>query len=329
MRKAILLMVPMILTTALALAQQGPPPGYPSGAPWPPVLPCGSQGVPDNVACVDHGKIVNTKSPSFTPHQDWTPEQKAIWNGTYPQPTPVKIPKFKPTPLPPIQKTEIHFPSSPTPQQGEEESEQHIIETPPAPSSNTDVYAEQQREYYESGQAIGAALGRMIYAARLRHAINKACFDQGAEGWKFEDGHTIACSDRKVTHPRHARGIPPDLTPMRASKINQFCSQHRHHRYTTTDGYSYSCKDWRTHETTAVNTGAEGEGIISPSAPDASSSDFSLVIMAGARKDIRLHPYNIEAKSDWVSAQETYCQQHPDATYTDLDGKKQSCKAGN
>ncbi len=55
------------------------------------------------------------------------------------------------------------------------------------------------------GHAAGTLLGSTIYQARLKRAINKACFDQHFDYWRFPNGQTITCADWMRAHPRKVK----------------------------------------------------------------------------------------------------------------------------
>ena len=185
MYKNILLLV---LFVSLSHAQQNPPP------------PCGLKGLPENVPCWDEksGKIIHTESANPVPSTPLTERQKALLNGTAPEPKPVEIPKFKvPKNKPSEERQQVHFPNAP----------QQVPEPAPVyvkpPVQETDPNVERQGQNYQTGYTIGRGLGAAIYNARLKHAINKACFDRGAEGWRLPSGQIIKCSDWKMAHPNH------------------------------------------------------------------------------------------------------------------------------
>lgn len=175
-----------MLVPFLAHAQQNPPP--------PP--PCGEKGVPDNVPCYDSksGKVIHTESPTRVPSTPLTDKQKAVLNGTTPEPKPVETPKFEVPKTEPVKdEQQVHFPNTP----------QNTDPTPTATSpqsQETNPSAAQQRRDYQAGYTLGQGLGNAIYNARLRHAISKAC-NKGAEGWRLPSGQVIMCSDWKRAHP--------------------------------------------------------------------------------------------------------------------------------
>jgi hypothetical protein len=193
----------LLLFAIAAHAQQGPPPGYPKDAPWPPPPPpCGEKGVPANAVCDDHGKLRNTQSPVFTPHQDLSEEQKAVLNGTAPQPKNPEIPKSQPPPPPPVTKSEVPAINVPPP----------TANTPPAvytPPTNSDAESrriqEQRQRQYQAGYSAGQGIGNLANVAILKHRINKACFDKHAYSWRFPNGATIRCSDWMAAHPRRTK----------------------------------------------------------------------------------------------------------------------------
>ena len=102
--------------------------------------------------------------------------------------------------------------------------------TQPQPSQQTQT--DNYQAGYATGEAIGQALGNAIYQARLRNAINKACFDQHSQGWRLPNGNVIRCTDWMNAHPRNAKGRPPSLTPAAESSINAICDANPHGWYT-------------------------------------------------------------------------------------------------
>src|SRR6266404_9161901 len=65
---------------------------------------------------------------------------------------------------------------------------------------------------YDDGRVVGAAIGSAMYQARLKHAINKACFDQGSQGWTLPNGATIYCGDWSRANPRQMKGTPNGIS---------------------------------------------------------------------------------------------------------------------
>jgi hypothetical protein len=111
-------------------------------------------------------------------------------------------------------------------------------------SSQPQPSQQAQTDSYQTGYAIGQALGGAIYQARLRHAINRACFDQHSEGWQLPNGNIIRCEDWMDAYPRDAKGRPT-VTPAVESSINTICNANPHAWYTVGPGYRYSCKAWK------------------------------------------------------------------------------------
>ena len=157
------------LLTCAALAQaqqQGPPPGYPKDAPWPPL--CGDKETPNNVPCFDtkSGKPIHTDSPNFVPSQPLTDQQRALLNGTQSEPIDVQkifkdaAPATTSTRPPEKAQGASGFPGFGFPP----------VTTPPDPepvyrrSQASDdqaqkKIADEKRQEYQSGQVIGSALG--------------------------------------------------------------------------------------------------------------------------------------------------------------------------
>lgn len=115
--------------------------------------------------------------------------------------------------------------------------------TQPEPSQQTQTDSTYQAGY-AIGQALGGLLNRAIYQARLRRAINKACFDQHFDFWQWQNGDKILCKDWMNAHPKTAKGHP-SVPPATESSINAICNANRHAWYTVGTGYKYSCKAWK------------------------------------------------------------------------------------
>jgi len=112
-----------------------------------------------------------------------------------------------------------------------------------ASSTESQPSQQAQTDSYQAGYAIGQALGGAIYQARLRHAINKACFDQNSQGWRLPNGQTIYCKDWMNAYPKSVKGRP-SVSAETSASIDAYCGANPRARYVLGTGYSYSCKDW-------------------------------------------------------------------------------------
>jgi hypothetical protein len=201
----------------------------------PPLLPCGTAGVPANVPCLEAktGKVVNTNTPSQVPHQP--PPQI---------PAPATPEATSPTIPAPV--TTLHSPTVPPPSaqmtpQSSESNQPSVPTIQPNPEST-----ETGQGTYLAGQELGQAIGARIYDMRVRHVINNACFVKHAEAWKLPDGTIIPCADWMKANPKEVKGRP-SLDPDSAAgeAISALCTTHPHAWYTIGTGYNYSCKDWK------------------------------------------------------------------------------------
>jgi len=105
-----------------------------------------------------------------------------------------------------------------------------------------------QGSNYEAGYAVGQALGNGILTLRLEHAINKACFNEHAEGWRLPSGTTILCTNWSAVHPHEMKGTPQNVSAETAGIVNSLCSENPRGWYKVQLSglwYSYSCKEWR------------------------------------------------------------------------------------
>jgi hypothetical protein len=217
----------------------------------PPILPCAVVGQSSNVPCLNPatGKV-QASAPNTAP-----PVPGMINPLTLPAlpVTPIVIPKFQPyVPPKPVQGIVVGAPPWGQPQ--EPEVQQNVTVQQNIEVNTNDVYTEQMRENYQAGQQVGTALGGLIYNRRLRHAINKACFDRGAKGWRLPSGRVIMCSDWMAAHPRHARGVPANLTVQDSDFLNQYCRVNKNYVYT---GETYSCKAWKKYSESDLKQEAE------------------------------------------------------------------------
>jgi hypothetical protein len=279
-----------------------------SSPPMPP--PCGLKGLPDNALCFDlkTGKFLHTNQPPFIPSTP-LPELPPTDN----KPTtiqPYKVAPSIPTTSPPKIESIRSAPkeTAPTP----------VVQPDTNPNreglSDAGIQQEKQEEY-AAGEVLGNAIGGVIYAARLRHTINKACFDRGAKGWRLPNGRTISCQNWEVLHPRQEHVIPHDLS-VDQEALNRLCQQDKSFIYGTR---IYSCKDWRAHE----RGGDDGKKIAEPKSPV--GSNFFLAVMENARLSLSANPEDGQTRAAWSMANEQYCQGEPDALYRDLSGKVQFC----
>src|SRR5260370_3772768 len=107
-----------------------------------------------------------------------------------------------------------------------------------------------QASDYQSGYVFGQALGNGILNLRIRHAINKACFDQHAQAWRLPDGTVILCTNWSEANPHDMKGIPQNISGETQASINSLCSARPKGWYKVQIAglwYSYSCKEWRKH----------------------------------------------------------------------------------
>lgn len=119
--------------------------------------------------------------------------------------------------------------------------------TPPATSGNPSSYEQGRVVGQAIGNAMGNAMGNSIYQGRLKRAIGKACYEQGARGWNYADGTTVSCAAWSHSNPREAKGVPPASAASPAS-IAHYCQATPKARYAVQQGdlwYSYSCQDWK------------------------------------------------------------------------------------
>lgn len=101
---------------------------------------------------------------------------------------------------------------------------------------------------YQAGYAIGQAFGNGILNLRIEHAINKACFNDHAEGWRLPNGTTILCTNWSAVHPHDMKGTPQKVSAETAGAVNNLCSANPKGWYKVQLSglwYSYSCKEWR------------------------------------------------------------------------------------
>lgn len=283
--------------------------------------PCGEKGIPDNVPCMDlkTGKVLHTKMPLFTPHRDLPPLPPIAKPSTIPKIQPVAPGTVKtiPTTLPDSNTYTKPHPDATAPQEE--------VRLSAKDNEGWDRIAKEKEQEFESGEALGATLGSAIGNAlnirRVKHDINKACFDKGAKGWLFPNGHTAKCSDWEIIHPRQEHGVPPDITPEFAMTISQICRNKHGFIYMTR---SYSCNDWRKYEK-AVAARKNGAESTKHKATKGGGTNILLMMLENDRLDLTARPDDKQAMSSWLQTKEAYCQSSPDSFYRELNGKIGYC----
>jgi hypothetical protein len=293
----------LLFFTVAGYAQQGPPPDYPKDAPYPPIPPCGEKGVPADQLCDDHGKIRN--APTTTTHQDLSDEEKAVINGTAPQPNPVAVPKSQPSS--PSRMVKSAVPDIGTPEPIPTENTPTPVNTPP---TNNDAewhrVQQQKQSEYQAGYTAGQGIGTAIQNRLLLHEISKRC-KHGAVTVGFTDGRIVDCAqwnagERAITYPRS-----PAVT--RQSAVNA-------------DQRSIEELERHTQQMTAE------------------SAAIALDTMEIKRNTIRKEEEGAKEGTflgdkgywqwefrDWEHIRDTYCQFAPTGEYTDLEGNSTNCSA--
>ena len=280
----------------------------------PPPAPCGEKGVPYTVPCYDvkSGKLLHTNSPPFVPSEPLTEHQKAILNGTAPNPQPPATPApGSLSPQPPASKapgvtttsTPVFQPRPETTTDVPGTTSRHDRESEDAEWAR--IRAEKQREAQAGavlGSAIGLGIGNAIYNRRLKHEIDKACFEKHVKAWRLPEGDVIDCSVWQL-YPRDKKGH---------AKVNLGTVVRR----------------TMVERDAANDARAEAEFA-------AKTSQESYTLMEALRRDImqfpsvpdtsQYKPVLDQARSSWSDMQREYCKYTPRGKYTDLDGKEQYC----
>jgi hypothetical protein len=125
-------------------------------------------------------------------------------------------------------------------------------DTPAPATSEPHATPSSRASDYQAGYAVGQALGNGILTLRLEHAINGACFNKHAEGWRLPDGSTILCTNWSAVHPHEMKGTPQNVGAEAAGTVNNLCSANPRGWYKVQLSglwYSYSCKEWRKQTT--------------------------------------------------------------------------------
>ncbi len=149
------------------------------------------------------------------------------------------------------------------------------------------IAAQKQKEF-EAGQVIGAAIGNAIGNAVYKKRLKNAI--------------------NKECFDKHGRG------------------------WRLPNGATINCADWmKAHpkrgkgQATEIPAMTAENNDTAGNAPHVSGSNLFEELMEGNRRYLSLHPDDVERKTGWSWAKESYCQEKPDAKYTDLDGSLQSC----
>jgi hypothetical protein len=176
----------------------------------PPPLPCGAKGIPDNAPCLKDGKLINTSTPNPVPHTPLTEEQKAVLEGTAPQPQPIDPAKVSKDSA--AQKTaQSSGYSTPLPltnlqQQVEEQNKQNEELDRENEQRQQQIrqqqaqQAAQQQQARQAGQQLGAASGNLMITLIIRHRINTFCSKNPGGWWNLSNGTRVHCSDWNAAH---------------------------------------------------------------------------------------------------------------------------------
>jgi hypothetical protein len=202
--KSLILFFLLVAGTIPACSQSSPAP--------PPPLPCGTRGIPDSVPCLKDGKLINTSTPNPVPHTSLTEEQKAVLEGTAPQPQPIDPSKVSKDSA--AQKTaQSNVDVTPLPitnlqQQIEEQNKQNEELNRENEQRQQQIrqqqtqQAAQQHQAHQAGQQLGAASGNLMVTLILRHRINSFCSKNAGGWWNLSNGSRVYCSDWNAAHKK-------------------------------------------------------------------------------------------------------------------------------